>query len=231
MKRVNLQVSVMLHNACLALKARAQRLRPAACRLDAAAYSSSATCTKSAACGASPSSTSVLRCSSSVKTLRGKEDARWNLTAPTWSSDATQSHASCSTERHTYLKLVLAFLLPRSAAGCVRSMERCAGWPSTTDEIAEVQRQKARQDEVIQCVISQLLELHCMLTLFRQRLTCKGAADAKLRMGLDPSGRRTRRAVLPGLLAAGSCFRAARLAARLAASMAALSATLFASAS
>ena len=52
-----------------------------------------------------------------------------------------------------------------------------------------------------------------------------------MRLWFEPSGRRTRRAVLPGLRAAGSCFRAARLAARLAASMAALSATFFAAAS
>ena len=52
-----------------------------------------------------------------------------------------------------------------------------------------------------------------------------------MRIGVNPVGRRTRSAVLPGLLAAGSVFRAARLAARLAASMAALSATFFAAAS
>ena len=50
-------------------------------------------------------------------------------------------------------------------------------------------------------------------------------------MWFDPLGRRTRSAVLPGLRAAGSGFRAARLAARLAASVAALSATFFAAAS
>ena len=50
-------------------------------------------------------------------------------------------------------------------------------------------------------------------------------------MCVEPSGSRTRRAVLPALLAAGSALRAARLDSRLDASMAVLSAIFFASAS
>ena len=64
-----------------------------------------------------------------------------------------------------------------------------------------------------------------------EALTCRAADDRKRCRWLDPSGRRTRSAVVPGDPAVGSGFRAARFAACRAARSATLSAALRASAS
>ncbi len=60
------------------------------------AHSSSSTCTSRAAWGDSPSSDRDLARDGPLKTWRGKEAARWNLTASSSSNEPTQSHTSCT---------------------------------------------------------------------------------------------------------------------------------------